>query len=192
MNLSTGPVVHQFQSADSRWSVALSNGSLSLTDRAYTTWEEFRENFEGSLVAVEKLYRPAFYERIGLRYQNLIRRSQIALDGVEWRELLQPYIAGELSQAEVAGEVEQAARQAVVSLAADEGFVQIQHGLVRHAMGNDKVEVCYGIDADFYRAERSEVQDARKVLDRFNKRARSVFRWCITERLHRAMEPKAL
>jgi len=193
MSLSSGPVAHQFRSADKRWLVSLANGALSLTDSAYTRWEEFRDHLEGPLLGLEGIYHPAFYDRIGLRYQNLIRRSELGLSGVEWRELLQPHIAGEFSQPEVASEIEQAARQVVIDLAADQGKVQIQHGLVRPAaVANSEIEVCFGIDADFYRQERSEVQDARKVLDSLNKRARSVFRWCITERLHAAMEPKSL
>src|SRR5262249_53890956 len=133
------------------------------------------------------------YDRVGLRYQNLIRRSELGLEGVEWRDLLQPHIAGEFSQPEVAREIEQAARQVVVNLAVDHGKVQIQHGLIRLSdAAKTENEVCFGIDADFYREERSEIEDARSALDNLNKRARSVFRWCITERLHSAMEPKPL
>ncbi len=192
MNLSTGPVTHQFRSADEKRVVGLSTGFLSLTDRAYTRWEEFWEHLEAPLSALEDIYRPAFYERIGLRYQNVIRRSALGLGDRGWGELLEPHIAGELARPEIAAEVEQAARQLIVNLGADQGKVQVQHGLLLDAEGGGTPEACFGIDADFYRGERSEVRDGREVLERFNKRARSLFRWCITDVLHEAMEPEPL
>jgi uncharacterized protein (TIGR04255 family) len=192
MQFLSAPVTYQFQSPDSRWSLGLGNEFLALTDRGYTRWEEFREHLELPLLALEEIYRPAFYSRIGLRYQNLIRRSQLEMPGTKWSDLLQPYICGELSQADIASSVEQAARQLVVDLGDGSGKVQVQHGLAPGNAAEAAAEVCFGIDADFYTSQPTEVSNGRHVLDGFNRRARDLFRWCITDQLHRAMEPEPL
>lgn len=192
INLPTGPVIHQFGSADNRWSVALCSGFLAVTDRGYTRWEECRGQLEHSLASLEEIYRPAFYNRIGLRYQNVICRSELGLSGVDWSQLLAPHICGELSDPGIASAVEQAARQLVVDLRADGGKVQVQHGLITGEPTSGNPETCFGIDADFYTTQRREVSDARKILDEFNRRARFLFRWCIADRLHQAMEPEPL
>ena len=187
---SSAPVLYQFQSADNRWTVGLANEFVALTDRGYTRWEEFREQFAAPLAALEEIYCPAFYSRVGLRYQNLIRPSVLGLSDVPWSELLASYICGELSQPEIARAVKQVARQLVVDLGGNSGEVQILHGLAPPT--EDRHEQSFGIDADFYRTQRTEVPDARQILDGFNLHARNLFRWCITERLHNAMEPEPL
>ena len=56
----------------------------------------------------------------------------------------------------------------------------------------DDGEICYMIDADFYNAGKVPVEGAIEKLDYFNKHASRLLRWCITDRLHQAMEPQAL
>ncbi len=67
------------------------------------------------------------------------------------------------------------------------GFLKVQHGL---GIAVDNQEHCYVIDADFYsHAKIGGSSDAWNVLDQFNSEARLFFRWCITEKLHHALEP---
>lgn len=43
------------------------------------------------------MYTPEFFTRVRLTYSNVINRAELGLEGVEWPELLQPYIACELA-----------------------------------------------------------------------------------------------
>jgi uncharacterized protein (TIGR04255 family) len=186
----TVPVTHQFKSADDRWLLSLCNSFLALTDTKYTRWEEFREKLDLPLQSLESEYRPAFFDRLGLRYQNLIRRSDYGLENVSWSELLKPHISAELSSSDIASEIEQAARQVVIAV--ENGKVQVQHGLIAPRRNDGLVEQCFGIDADFYRDQRTEVANGRAILDGFSRIAGWLFQWCITKRLHEAMEPEPI
>lgn len=190
LNVLTVPVTHEFESADNRWSLALCDTFLALTDRKYVRWEEFRQNLDFPLHSLESEYGPAFFDRIGLRYQNLIRRSTFGLENVGWSELLKPHIAGELSSQDVASEIEQAARQVVIAV--KNGMVQVQHGIIAQKRDDGSLEQCFGIDADFYRDQRTEVTNGRSILDEFSRVAGWLFQWCITPRLHAAMQPESI
>jgi uncharacterized protein (TIGR04255 family) len=188
LNAFSTPVTHQFESEDKRWSVSLCNAFIGLTDRKYTTWENFNEKLSSPLSALIAEYRPAYFTRVGLRYQNVIRRSEFGLNGVGWDQLLKPHISGELSSLDVAQEIQQAVRQVVMTL--EFGKVQIQHGLALEP--NQPGEQCFAIDADLYRDEKTEINDAQGILGKFSITAGNLFQWCITPRLHAAMEPEPL
>jgi uncharacterized protein (TIGR04255 family) len=141
----------------------------------------------GPLQALTEIYAPAFFTRIGLRYQDLIQRSKLGLDRTVWSALLRPAIAGELASPELAGTVEESFTQVLVRLPSESGQVRIRHGLAQVA-GSD--EECYLIDSDFYREGKVATDEASRTLDSFNRQSGRLFRWCITDRLHQAMEPR--
>jgi uncharacterized protein (TIGR04255 family) len=181
------PKAYEFLTADKVWTVTLTRGSLAIKTTKYTRWEEFKAYMTGPLQALTEIYAPAFFTRIGLRYQDLIQRSNLGLSGTAWPELLNPTIAGELASPELAGAVEEAFTQVLVRLPSESGQVRVRHGLVQVA-GSD--EECYLIDSDFYREGEVATDEAPRTLDSFNRQSGRLFRWCITDRLHRAMEPK--
>ena len=86
--------VHEFISKDEKWILSLAAESISLRCRQYERWENFKDYFRVPILALEELYRPSFYSRVGLRYRDLICRSKVDLSGVKWDELLQPWITG--------------------------------------------------------------------------------------------------
>jgi uncharacterized protein (TIGR04255 family) len=176
-----------FASDDNSWQVALSRGMLALSTTKYAKWEEFRERFSQALDALEEIYHPAFYLRVGLRYRNLIRRSNIGQKDTPWNDLLQPQIAGELVFPEIAKQTSVAKREIAIMLGSMGEKVVAKHGLNKP---EDTEELCYVIDADFSRSERTEVADARGKLNDFNKLAGRFFRWCIKDRLHESLEPR--
>jgi uncharacterized protein (TIGR04255 family) len=105
---------------------------------------------------------------------------------VPWADLLQPYIAGELASEAVTSEITLAARQLVIALPEQHGQVLVQHGLGTKE-GTD--ETCYVIDADYNSSERTEVADVWGLLEGLHSQAGRLFRWCIRDRLHDALDP---
>ena len=93
--VSTGR--YQFRTEDKHNSLSLAPDSISLTSTAYTRWEIFRELLRVPLAALLSVYKPSFYQRIGLRYINAIRREDLGLSDQPWSVLLSPAILGKLA-----------------------------------------------------------------------------------------------
>lgn len=180
------PKAYEFSSPDGNWQITLTQDSLALTCKKYERWEEFREHFQRPLSVLMEIYAPPFFTRVGLRYRDVIRRSRLGLDGVDWDKLLDPGFAGEF-HSQIASAIEDVSSQLVLRLQGELARVLIQHGLFR--VDN---EVCYIIDSDFFSTIRMEMKDARAILDYFNRQSARLFRGCVADRLHRAMEPQPL
>lgn len=180
----------EFKSADEKWKINLTNNFLALTSLEYTRWENFRYHFEIPFKALLDVYNLNFFTRIGLRYIDVIKRSKIGLQKISWNELLQPYISGVL----VAPGINEkfllsTLTNLVIQLTDDKSRVRIVHGLVQEK--NDD-EFFYMIDSDFYTEKRTELTDAMDRLEFYNQRGSRLIRWCITDRLHVAMEPESI
>ena len=177
----------RFISEDNNWIISLARDSATLSTHKYLRWEEFREKLALMCNALVAEYRPSFITRAGLRYRDLIIRSRLGLEDVPWAELLEKHIAGELS-AQPLGEAIKEANHAVLAEFPEEKLkLGLRHGTGRHE-GQD--ETGYVIDSDFFSEAKTEVTHVLEQLNFFNRMAGRLFRWCITERLHAAMEPQ--
>ncbi|MCB9555221.1 MAG: TIGR04255 family protein [Deltaproteobacteria bacterium] len=179
-------VAYDFISRDGLWKVSLVRDFVAVSTTRYTRWEDFRSRLSQVCDALIEAYAPAFFSRIGLRYKDLVFRSNLGLVDVPWKNLLQPHIAGELANEDLASAVTETVHQTVYQLSDPKGAVRVQHGL---AMNTETHEQGYLIDADFYCDEPVDLQAMQPCLDGFNKHAGRFFRSCITEQLHRAMKP---
>ncbi len=182
---------YDFISEDETWTVSLTREFLALSTSQYARWEDFRSKLDQPFAALLAVYRPAFFTRIGLRYQNLIQRSNVDLEGVAWSELLKPQISGILSANNMGGTVAESHAQILIQLADDSGSVRIRHGIGQNS-DNETDEECYVIDSDFFTDEKTRTDDAANILDNFNRQSGRLFRWCIEERLHDAMDPSVV
>jgi uncharacterized protein (TIGR04255 family) len=182
--------LYEFASADGNWTITLTTSSLALTARRYSRWEEFRAHLQSPFDALVSVYSPAFLSRIGLRYQDVIRRSALDLKDTSWLELIQPHIAGVLASPDMQdGSVKSTLSTVEIHLGDGHGLVRIVHGLAEAASNG---EICYLIDSDYFTTQRTEIKDALTTLDFFNKQSGRLFRWCITEKLHQKMEPQSI
>ena len=187
--LQDGSRTHRFLTDDGLRVIALTKDFVAVTDRAYLTWEKFRKDIDLVMEAVEEVYEPAFYSRVGLRYRNVIDREQLGLQREPWDALLSKELIGSLMSAKkLRDNVRHVLTVAVISI--DEvtgGFVRLRHGLVnRPQEGEGQM---YVIDADFYSEEREATKNVVATVDRFNGLAGQLFRWAIKKRLHEALRP---
>lgn len=184
------PISYQFLTEDRASTVTLTPESVALSTSKYTQWECFRDQLRVPLAALNGIYQPSFFLRIGLRYQNAIDRTRLGLQDTPWSKLLRQEILGELALPQFEVNLEQLANRAF--------RVRIPDGsgsmLMRHGLGNlqGSPEICYMIDADFFTEQRTEVANATRTLDHFNTMAGRAFRWCITETLRDALGPNEL
>jgi uncharacterized protein (TIGR04255 family) len=181
------PRTYEFTSSDSQWQITLTRESLALTCRKYRRWEEFRRILTTPFSALLEHYNPSFFNRIGLRYRDLICRSELGLQNAQWHELLKAELAGEF-HSPFAANIKIAAHQIVLSLSGGGAQVLIQHGMTPRPDG----EVCYYIDNDFSTEIRRNADVAMEALDYFSKHSWRLFRWCIGDRLHAAMGPQSI
>ena len=184
---------YQFVSADGVWRVNLTSRFISLACNRYTRWEDFAGKLDKPLAAFIKIYRPAFFERVGLRYLNFISRSALGLNGTPFKELLQPQYLGLLADDEVleAGTT----RNAVDAELAIRGGCRVKlhagPGLVKRNGQADK-EVKFIFDQDLYMPGNVAVNLSAGALQTLHTQADSIFRGAITDTLHDAMEPETL
>jgi uncharacterized protein (TIGR04255 family) len=177
---------YQFHTEDRTSTVELTPQSISLSMRKYRRWEEFSSALRAPLSAFVEVYRPSYFERAGLRYQDLIQRESIGLNGVPWSRLLRPEILGELTVEVFEQNLLDARRVLRVKTPSGSGFILLQHGL---ATGQGRKEAGYMIDFDFSSERKIEVPDAYSVLDELHEGVGRAFRWCITDELHDALQP---
>jgi uncharacterized protein (TIGR04255 family) len=180
---------YEFSSEDGIWKINLTRNFLSLTTSKYERWEEFKDKLTYPLRALTDIYSPAYFLRIGLRYVDVIKRSVLNLDNVNWRELLNPYILGILAVPDVGDRVRIFYNKCEINLSDNESLVKLRTRLLKHI---DSGEVHYIIDSDFFNSNKTNVGTEMMRLDYFNKRASRLIRWCITEKLHQSMEPREI
>ena len=92
---------HCFISADNRWKINLTQDFIALSTVQYPGWEAFARQLDRPLAEFIRLYQPAYFQRVGLRYVNFISRERLGLKQVPWRELIAPAYAGILAEPDV-------------------------------------------------------------------------------------------
>ncbi len=182
---------YQFASADGMWRVNLTSKFISLTCASYPCWEEFAARLDKPLAAFIQVYKPAYFERVGLRYLNFISRRDLQLEGVPFRQLIQPCYLGVLGDEDVA---ENAASRSGVDaeMALRGGFRVKLHagpGLVKRNGAEDK-EVKFIFDQDLYMPGQLPLNLSAGALQTLHAQAVSLFRGAVTHQLHQAMEPE--
>lgn len=185
------PVInYQFASADSQWKINLTSKFISLTCTNYTGWEEFARKLDKPLAAFIQIYQPAYFERIGLRYLNMVSRKNLELEGVPFAQLIHPRYLGILSDPEIP---EAASNRCTVDVeTAIRGGCRLKlhagPGLLKRNGVSDP-EVKFVFDQDLYMPGQVNVNLSAGALQTLHAQAFSIFRGAVTDTLHEAMEP---
>lgn len=185
-----GVINYQFSSADGVWRVNLTGRFISLTCNRYTCWEEFAKKLDKPLAAFIQIYKPAYFERIGLRYLNFISRYELGLEGVPFSQLISPCYLGPLMEEDV-----QEANSTRCNVDAELNIrggcrlkVHAGPGLVKKN-GKADQEVKFIFDQDLFMPGQVPVNLSAGALQTLHAQAWSIFRGAITDRLHDAMDP---
>ena len=184
---------YQFVSADGAWRVNLTSKFISLACSRYTCWEDFARRLDKPLAAFIKVYKPAYFERVGLRYLNFISRKALNLEGVPFRDLIAPCYLGPLSDEEV-NEAASSRCNVDAELAIRGGCRVKLHagpGLVKRNGQSDQ-EVKFIFDQDLFLAGKVPMNMTTGALQTLHAQAYSIFRGAITDTLHDAMEPETI
>lgn len=186
-------VNYQFSSADGAWRVNLTTKFISLSCSQYTCWEDFAKKLDKPLAAFIQIYKPAYFERVGLRYLNFISRFALGLEGVPFSELIAPCYLGPMAEEDV----NEAActRCSVDAEMSIRGGCRVKlhagPGLVKKNGQADK-EVKFIFDQDLFLPGQVPVNLSAGALQTLHAQAYGIFRDAITDKLHRAMEPETI
>ena len=181
---------YQFASEDGVWRVNLTSRFISLACTRYTRWEDFAGQLDKPLAAFIQIYKPAWFERIGLRYVNAISRKALGLEGESFRNLIHERYLGVMSDEEIA---DNAVMRSGVD--ADVGIrggcrVKIHAGPGQVRRGNvQDPEVKFIFDQDLYMGGKVPVNLSAGALQTLHTQGFAIFRDAITDTLHNAMEP---
>lgn len=184
-------VNYQFVSADGVWRVNLTAKFISLACSRYSSWEDFAAKLDKPLAAFIQIYKPAYFERIGLRYVNFISRRALQLESTPFRELIAEKYLGVMADEQVP-EVS-VGRSGVDAEIAIRGGCRVKlhagPGQVRRS-GKSDGEVKFIFDQDLYMPGQVPVNLSAGALETLHSQAWSIFRGAITRKLHEALEPK--
>lgn len=189
------PVVnYNFISADGLWKLNLTNNFISLSTVAYPGWEEFGKHFDLPLAQFIRIYQPAYFERIGLRYVNIFSRRKLDLEGEPWRELISAPYLGVLAEEDVD---EHAARKCSVDVDMNlDSTCRVKlhagPGVVKQNVPNapQDTEVKFILDMDLYMGGQLDPRMAAAGLETLHGHSTALFQGAITDRLHSALEPR--
>lgn len=184
---------YQFTSADGVWRINLTNQFISLTCTNYSCWEDFAGRLDKPLTTFIRIYKPAYFERVGLRYLNFFSRQELNLENVPFRRLFSPCYLGVLSQEDVSENA--TSRCSVDAELAIRGGCRVKvhagPGLVKRNGVEDK-EVKFIFDQDLYMPGQLPLNLSAGALQTLHTQADAIFRGAITDTLHEAMVPVVL
>ena len=185
-----GVINYQFSSADGAWRVNLTSRFISLTCSRYSSWEEFAKKLDKPLAAFIRIYKPAFFERVGLRYLNFISRYDLGLEGVPFSQLIAPCYLGPLMEEDV-----QEANSTRCNIDAELNIrggcrlkVHAGPGFVKKNGKSDQ-ELKFIFYQDLFMSGQLPVNLSAGALQTLHAQAWSIFRGAITDQLHDAMDP---
>lgn len=181
---------YQFTSLDGNWRINLTSNFVSLSCNKYTCWDDFAKKLDIPLAAFIKIYKPACFERIGLRYLNFISREALDLQDVSFSQLITDPYLGLLADPEISEPT--AHRSGVDAEISLSGGCRVKlhagPGLVKQN-GQQQKEIKFIFDQDLYMAGNIPVNYSAGALETLHSHAFPIFRGAITDILHDAMDP---
>ena len=171
--------------------INLTNKFISLACASYTDWENFANHLDKALAAFIHVYKPAFFERIGLRYVNFISKTALCLKDVPFSDMIDSRYLGLMTDEEL--DERHFTRCSVDADVAIRGGCRVKihagPGIVKRN-GKQDTEVKFIFDQDLYMSGKTPVNLSTAALQTLHLQAFSIFRSAITDTLHNAMDPQ--
>ena len=188
---------HAFISADGKYKLNLTKNFISLSTVSYTCWEDFAGWLDEPLGRFIEIYKPAYFERVGLRYINAISREKLGISGTAWSELISSEYLGILGGAYDEKSIAKCAVEAEMSLTADvkvklhsgPGFIKRNVKVGNAVRSVQDPEQRFIFDQDVYSSGNIRLPDAVSQLEEIHRCADNLFGDAITDELHDALGP---
>lgn len=184
---------YHFLSEDGSWKLNLTKDFIALSTLRYPGWEEFARHLDKPLATFIRLYKPAYFQRVGLRYVNIFSRARLGLDGTPWAELLAPAYTGPLQEADVREEdCLNCGCDLLLKLDSScQGKVHAGPGRIKNSAPGaaQDPEVKFVFDLDLSMNGNTPCTLAAAALETLHGHGTRMFEGAVTDRLREAMEP---
>lgn len=188
--LEPGAVINQhiFLSSTGIWKIILTQDSITLSSMRYNTWEDFAQRLDRPLAEFIRIYQPAYFERIGLRYLNILSRKSLNLEDTPWRELIAPAYLGVLVDSELDETQVNKCTMDTQLRFPDNTFIKIHSGPGRIKVnGQTNEEPRFILDFDCSAMGQISGGLVPEKLSQLHGHASAAFHGAITDILHSAM-----
>ena len=192
---------HNFISEDGKCKLSMTKNFIALSSMAYGSWEDFAHTLDEPLGQFIRLYKPAYFERVGLRYVNGFSREKLELQGNRWNDLFEPQYLGVLDDDSVdESSVSKCAVDVEMRLD-DRCHLKLHAGpgqISRTVQTGDGIrtlreqETRFILDQDLFVPGNIKLPTVMETLDQLHSHADRVFSEAITDALHNAMNPVEL
>lgn len=178
---------YSFISADNKYKINLTSTFIAVSTLSYTQWEDFIKEIEYAITPFEEIYKPSFYIRVGLRYVDVISRSELGLNDKKWTELIQPHILGIVTD-----EIEDGINSYLMEtdFKCGDGTNAKHHFELVNAEGNS--EVSFLIDSDYFSLGTINTDDVKTISEKLHVNSGNFLASAITSELEAAMMPVSI
>ena len=184
---------YHFLSADGKWKLNLTRDFIALSTLRYDGWEEFAQYLDKPLAYFIQLYHPAYFQRVGLRYVNIISREKLGLEGTPWTDLIAPAYTGALKEPDVREEDCLNCGADLLLRLDNSCRAKIHAGPGRVKSPSPNVpqdpEMKFVLDLDLSMTGNVSPTMAAAALETLHVHGGRIFEGAITDRLREAMEP---
>lgn len=185
------PVTHHiFLSSTGLWKIILTQDSFAISTTRYNAWEDLAQRLDRPLAEFIRIYHPAYFQRIGLRYLNMFSRKELRLEDTPWRELFHPAYLGVLNDPALDEKCVGKASTETQLTFPDQSHLTLRTGPGRLKLGNQmEADVRFIVDIDCSVSGQLSGSIVPEKLSLLHGHASAIFRGAITETLHNAMGP---
>lgn len=178
---------YNFVSADGCWKINLTKDFIALSTLRYTRWEDFAAKLDQPLAQFIQTYKPAFFERIGLRYVNAVSRQKLGLTDLLWDDLIQQPYLGILGEPDVdEAKVGRCSVDTELTLP-DDSRVKVHAGPGLLNGGKQDKEPKFILDGDFSVHGNLTYDKVPGVMEALHGHAVALFNGAVTDELRTAM-----
>lgn len=173
--------LHCFISQDDSCRVVVAKNRISYSMKKYDNWEKFYDNFWKVFKEFNEIYQPNYFNRIGIRYINLINKKRLQLDA-KWEELLKPQILGFNNSNEEDYEIVNTTVKSEILYNGMNARITSSY-----VLENETNEKCYLIDCDYYKVSDCTIDRIDDNLKKLHDNFQGFFDDLITEKMRNSL-----
>lgn len=183
---------YNFITQDGFWKLNLTQNFLALSTLRYTRWEDFAQKLDKAVAAFLEIYKPDFFERVGLRYVNAVSKERLGLTELLWDDLIQSPYLGVLGEPDVDEKAVTKCTVDVETHLAENCRLKLHAGPGLINGGKQDPKPRFILDQDLSTSGQIKPDQLTHSLERLHNYAGGLFHGAITDELHEAMGPVAV
>ena len=181
---------YRFFNREDNFSINITDRFIAFSRNSYQSWENFLNNINHPLQAFISEYEPSYYDRIGLRFINIVNRKQLGIEEVNINELFKQELSSTLN---LVSENEDGLQGYVTDIRycidAKQPDILIHTILKLVSDPIDGEKNCLLFDYDIYSTNQIKIDAGNEKLEEIHHYSWNFFKWAISEKLNKAMDP---